>query len=65
MITATVGAMSWITDGFELKTNTGGEVMKGLARAFAGEGMFLNHYIAIKDSQKVAFESSLSDSTIR
>ena len=36
MITASAGAMSWITDGFELKTNTGGGVMKGLARAFAG-----------------------------
>ena len=64
MITASAGAMSWITDGFELKTNTGGGVMKGLARAFTGEGMFLNHYTAVKDNQEIAFASSLPGSII-
>lgn len=40
------------------------KTMKGIARAFVGEGMFLNHYIAVKDSQEIAFASSLPDSII-
>lgn len=63
VITASAGAMSWMTEGFDLNTKTGG-VMKGLARAFAGEGMFQNHYTAIKDNQEIAFASSLPGSII-
>lgn len=57
MVTS-AGNMSWMTSGFKYETGTGG-VIRGLTRAFSGEGMFQNTYTAIEDNQEIAFASSL------
>lgn len=57
-IKTTAGAMSWMTEDIDVEVTTGG-VMKGIARMFAGESMFFSFYTATKDSQEIAFASSL------
>ncbi|MDR2938711.1 MAG: TIGR00266 family protein [Clostridiales bacterium] len=52
------GGMSWMSRGIDMKTSTGGGIMKGLARTFSGESMFLNYYTANSAGQKIAFGSS-------
>lgn len=38
------GGMAWMTGDIEMSTNTRGGLMKGLARSFAGESLFLTTY---------------------
>lgn len=57
MVTS-AGNMSWMTDGFKFETAAGG-FMKGISRAFSGEGMFQNTYTATKDDQEIGFASSM------
>ncbi len=40
------GAMSWMSGGVRMETNTGGGLGKMLGRAFAGESVFMNRYVA-------------------
>lgn len=40
------GAMSWMKGGVKMQTNTGGGLGKMLGRAFAGESLFMNKYVA-------------------
>jgi len=57
-IKTSAGSMSWMADGFDVETTSGG-VMKGIARMFSGESMFLNYYTAKADNQEIVFASSL------
>ena len=38
------GGMSWMTEGIEMQTNVRGGFMKGLARMFSGESLFMATY---------------------
>ena len=40
------GAMSWMNGGVKMETNTGGGLGKMLGRAFTGESLFMNRYVA-------------------
>ena len=51
------GGMSWMDNGFEMKTSTNGGVMKGLGRALAGESIFMNTYTAQQDGLEIGFSS--------
>ena len=53
------GAMSWMTEGFKMETNTNGGLMKGLGRALSGESLFMNTYTAENDDAEISFASSL------
>lgn len=53
------GGMTWQTDGLSMETNTRGGFMKGLARMFAGESMFLTTYSAKRDNVMIAFAASV------
>lgn len=57
-IKTTAGAMSWMSDGFNVEVTTGG-LMKGIARMFSGESLFLSYYTSKYDNQEIAFASSL------
>jgi len=57
-IKTSAGAMSWMSDGFDLEVKSGG-LRKGIARMFSGESLFLNYYTATKDNQEIVFASSL------
>jgi len=58
-ITCEVGAMIAMTSGITVETTTrqkggsGGGVVKGLKRMFAGESMFLNHFTATSPEQSL------------
>jgi uncharacterized protein (TIGR00266 family) len=52
------GGMSWMSDGVEMNTSTGGGLMKGLGRMLTGESLFINTYTARKDGAFIAFASS-------
>lgn len=52
------GAMSWMSDGLEMKTNAGGGIGKAFSRMFSGESIFQNTYTASKDGDFIAFASS-------
>lgn len=56
-IKTSAGAMSWMTDGFDIETASGG-IMKGIARMFSGESMVFNLYTAKPDNQEIVFASS-------
>ncbi len=43
------GAMSWMNGGIKMETNTGGGLGKMLGRAFSGESLFMNRYVADSD----------------
>ena len=51
------GAMSWMTPNLEM-TTTGGGFTKMMSRAFSGESMFQNEYIAKGDGAMLAMASS-------
>ena len=53
------GGMSWMTDGFTMETSTKGGVLKGLARSFSGESMFMATYTANSDDSKITFAASV------
>ena len=52
------GAMSWMSETIEMKTNAGGSVGKAFSRLFSGESMFQNTYTAKNDGDFIAFSSS-------
>lgn len=52
------GGMSWMDDCFEMNSNTRGGLMKGLARAFSGESIFMTTYTCHRDGGKITFGSS-------
>lgn len=58
------GGMAWQTEGIEMTTNTGGGLMKGLGRMFAGESLFMANYTAKKDGAMIAFNSTMPGSII-
>ena len=45
-INCEAGAMSWLNGGIKMETNTGGGLGKMLGRAFSGESLFMNRYVA-------------------
>ena len=45
-ISCEAGAMAWLKGGIRMETNTGGGLGKMLGRAFAGESIFMNRYVA-------------------
>ncbi|GBU10550.1 TIGR00266 family protein [Erysipelotrichaceae bacterium] len=51
------GGMSWMTSNIKMETNTGGGLLKGLGRTFAGESMFFNYYKALANEQMISFAS--------
>ncbi|SDB24962.1 TIGR00266 family protein [Pseudobutyrivibrio sp. YE44] len=42
------GAMAWMSEGIRMETNTGGGLGKMFGRAFSGESLFMNRYVAEK-----------------
>ena len=52
------GGMAWMTDGLSMETNTKGGFLKGLARSFSGDSMFMVTYTADKDDQKITFAAA-------
>ncbi|GAA6426142.1 TIGR00266 family protein [Dielma fastidiosa] len=52
------GGMSWMDECFEMNSNTRGGLMKGLARAFSGESIFMTTYTCLKEGGKITFGSS-------
>lgn len=54
------GAMSWMDEGIRMQTQAGG-IGKMLSRAFTGESMFLNEYVAER-SGEIAFASKFPGS---
>ncbi len=57
------GAMSWMNGGVRMETSTGGGLGKMLGRAFSGESLFMNRYVA--DTPGVLALSSSSPGEIR
>jgi uncharacterized protein (TIGR00266 family) len=49
------GAMSWMSDGLKMSTNTRGGLMAGLGRALAGESLFMTTYSCEAASGWVVF----------
>ena len=47
--------MSWMTDGVEMKTNTGGGLFAGLKRSLTGGSFFVTDYTASGNGAHVAF----------
>jgi uncharacterized protein (TIGR00266 family) len=43
-VRAEVGTMTYLDDGIEMQTSTGGGILKGLARAFTGESFFVTSF---------------------
>ena len=52
------GGMSWMTDSFEMQTNTKGGLLKGLGRVLSGDSLFMNTYKCVKPEGQIAFASS-------
>ncbi len=51
------GAMSFMTSGMKMDTNTGGGLLKGLGRALSGDTIFLNFFTAQSDNEQVGFSA--------
>lgn len=51
------GAMSFMTAGMNMDTNTGGGLFKGLGRALSGDTIFLNYFTAENDNEQIGFSS--------
>lgn len=52
------GGMAWMDDAFEMESSTRGGALKGLARAFSGESIFMTSYTATKQDANITFGSS-------
>lgn len=52
------GGMAWMTDGLTMETNTKGGFLKGIARSFSGDSMFMVTYTANNDNQKITFAAA-------
>lgn len=53
------GGMSWMTDGIDMSTSTGGGLGKGLKRALAGESVFQATYTANQDNQTITCAAAM------
>ena len=51
------GAMSFMTSGMTMETNTGGGLLKGLGRALSGDTLFLNFFTAQSDNEQIGFSA--------
>ena len=51
------GAMSFMTSGMKMETNTGGGLLKGLGRALSGDSLFLNFFTAESGTQQIGFSA--------
>ena len=51
------GAMSWMSPGIEMQTNSGG-FKNALGRMFSGESIFLNEYTPTRSNCMIAFSAS-------
>lgn len=51
------GAMSWMSEGISMNTNTGGGLGGLFKRAISGESLFVVDYEAQKDQTEIAFSS--------
>ena len=54
------GGMAWMTDGIKMETSTGGGLLKGVGRMFAGESMFMAYYTAPQPGASIAFASTVA-----
>ena len=54
------GGMAWMTDGIKMETSTGGGLLKGVGRMFAGESMFMAYYTATQPGASIAFASTVA-----
>lgn len=52
------GGMSWMTTNMEMTTNMKGGLMKGLARKFSGESLFMTTYTCGQGQGLIAFAGS-------
>ena len=52
------GGMAWMTDGLTMETNTKGGLLKGIARSFSGDSIFMVTYTANNDNEKITFASA-------
>jgi uncharacterized protein (TIGR00266 family) len=53
------GSMIWRTEHVKMDTNTRGGLLKGLARGFSGESVFMNTFTAEQSNQEVAFATNM------
>jgi uncharacterized protein (TIGR00266 family) len=51
------GAMTFMTSGMKMETNTGGGLLKGLGRALSGDSLFLNFFTAESGTQQIGFSA--------
>lgn len=55
-VRAEVGAMTYLEDGVEMQTSTGGGLLKGLARMVTGESFFITTFLNCgRDKRRAAF----------
>ena len=54
------GGMAWMTDGIKMETSTGGGLLKGVGRMFAGESMLMAYYTATQPGASIAFASTVA-----
>lgn len=54
------GGMAWMSDGITMETNTHGGLLKGVGRMFAGESIFMAHYIVQRAGATIAFASTVA-----
>ena len=55
-VRAEAGTMTYMEDGIQMQTGTGGGIFKGLQRAFTGESFFITTFLnSGSGKQKVAF----------
>ncbi len=52
------GGMAWMDDCFMMDTSTNGGALKGIARAFSGESIFMTTYTCEKEGGNIVFGSS-------
>ena len=51
------GAMSFMTSGMKMETNTGGGLLKGLGRVLSGDTLFLNFFTAESGQQQIGYSA--------
>ncbi|MEM8859823.1 MAG: TIGR00266 family protein [Chloroflexota bacterium] len=58
------GGMAWMTGNISMQTNTRGGVLKGIARSFSGESMFLTTYTCDGNKALITFTPEAPGSII-
>ena len=53
------GGMAWMSDDIRMETNMKGGFLKGLARVFSGNSLFIATYTADSDGQEITLASTL------